>query len=239
MSDNKLDLIAQLLAKAESTTPEEAEALTEHAERLMVKYGIEQAMIDDRRARLGRTHEKIVERRRTFTGVYAADLRELGAQVAFGLDSIRPLQSKTWDGELVLHLVGYESDVEQAVVLISSLQVQAMVAMRDWWKQHRHQYASAPESGRRRARSGFVRGFGAGARRRITANRLTLIEEAGSGAELVLVNRRDRIDEHIGTTRKARKRADADTAGYVNGYRAGQEANTGERALTGGKALTS
>lgn len=34
MSEKKLDLIAQLLAKAERTTPEEAQALTEHAERL-------------------------------------------------------------------------------------------------------------------------------------------------------------------------------------------------------------
>lgn len=238
MSDSKLDLIAQLLAKAESTTPEEAEALTEHAERLMLKYGIEQAMIDDRRARLGQTHEEIVERRRAFTGSYAVDFRELGAQVAFGLGTMRPLQSKTWDGALTLHLVGYESDVDQAVVLISSLQVQGMVAMRAWWKQVRQQYSWGTESEKRRARSGFLRGFAAGVRQRIAANRLTIIEETGSGAELVLVNRRDRIDEHIGSTRKARKRSGADSAGYANGYWAGQEANTGDRELTHGKALT-
>lgn len=239
MSDNKLDLIAQLLSKAESTTPEEAEALTEHAERLMVKYGVEQAMIDDRRARLGQTHEQIVERRRAFTGVYAADFRELGAQVAFGLGTMRPLQSKNWDGAHVLHLVGYESDVDQAVVLISSLQVQGMVAMREWWKQVRQRHAWGSESEKRRARSGFLRGFAAGARQRIAANKLTIIEEAGSGAELVLVNRRDRIDEHIGRTRKARKRGSVDAAGYTHGYRAGHEANTGDRELTHRKALTS
>ena len=75
MSEAKLDLIAKLLAKAEQTTPEEAEALTEHAERLMVKYGIEQARIDERRARLGQTQEEIVKERMLFTGAYARHAR--------------------------------------------------------------------------------------------------------------------------------------------------------------------
>lgn len=238
MSEGKLDLIAKLLAKAERTTPEEAEALTEAAERLMIKYGIEQAMVDERRARAGQAQEKIIEAKRAFSGVYGIDMRDLGAQVAFGLGTLRPLQSKTWDGSYVLHLVGFESDVHQAQTLVASLELQAMVAMRAWWARERDAYAWYSESEKRRARSGFIRGFGSGVRARIAANRRTLVEEAGSGTDLVLASRLDRVSATIGELSKARERQKADTYAYADGREAGQEANTGERAMTQGKALT-
>ncbi|MGO1920858.1 MAG: DUF2786 domain-containing protein, partial [Microbacterium sp.] len=106
MSESKMDLIAKLLAKAESTTPEEAEALTEHAERLMVKYGIEQARLDARRAKLGQAREEIVQEQMVFTGSYARDIRELGGNVAFALGSIRPMQSERPGGGFILYFVG-------------------------------------------------------------------------------------------------------------------------------------
>lgn len=231
MNEKKLDLIARLLAKAEQTTPEEAEALTEHAERLMVRYGIEQAMINDRRARLGQTQEQIVQEGKTFRGVYAPDFIELGAQVAFALGTLRPLQSKTWDGGRVLYLVGYESDVRQALVLIASLEVQGMVAMRTWWARNRARLAHRTDAQKRRARSGFLRGFALGVRTRIEANRRTIIEEAGTGTDLVLASRLDRVNEHVGKVGKARTRKNADGTGFHSGVTAGQNANTGERAL--------
>lgn len=239
MSEKKLDLIAQLLAKAERTTPEEAEALTEHAARLMVKYGIEQARIDERRAKLGQASEKIIEARKLFTGVYAMDLRDLGVQVAFGLGTLRPLVSKTWKGLPVLHLVGFESDVQQAQVLIASLEVQAMIAMRAWWAEERSFFSFYTESEKRRARSGFLRGFGNGAAARIRSNRATVIAESGSGTDLVLLSRRERVDQlvdarDIGT---ARKRQEADESSFYDGDRAGREANTGEKAVGTGKAI--
>ena len=91
MNQAKIDLIAKLLAKAESTTPEEAEALTEHAERLMLKYGIEQARIDEQRFRDGGAQDEIVQEQMLFTGAYARDIRELGALIAHALGSLHPL----------------------------------------------------------------------------------------------------------------------------------------------------
>lgn len=239
MSDKKLDLIAQLLAKAESTTPEEAEALTEHAERLMIKYGIEQARIDERRAKLGQASEKIIEARRLFTGTYARDLRDIGIAVAFGLGTLRPLQANLPGVGVILFLVGFESDVRQAETLISSLEVQGMVALRAWWRNNRVYYDGLSESDKRRARGGFLRGFGSGARRRIEANRQTIIEEAGTGTDLVLASRKARVDAVLDARniRSARAREEADQWAYVDGIRAGEEANTGERAMTSGKAL--
>lgn len=51
--DKVSERIALLLNKAERTTPEEAEALTAAAEKLMLKYGIEQAHIDAKRRAAG------------------------------------------------------------------------------------------------------------------------------------------------------------------------------------------
>ncbi|GAA4783398.1 DUF2786 domain-containing protein [Microbacterium gilvum] len=233
MSDHKLDLIAKLLAKAESTTPEEAEALTEHAERLMVKYGIDRARIDARRAREGRSQESVVMERMLSTGAYARELRDLGAIVADALGTLRPLQAEPAGAGAILYLVGFSSDVQQALVLIESLRVQALVAMRRWWSRERDAWRWASESERRRARRGFILGFGVGAAARIRENRRVVVEEAGTGTELVLASRRARVDAYVDTlaTTKARSRRSADGRGFASGHLSGRAANTGEAAL--------
>ena len=238
MGDDKLDLITKLLAKAESTTPEEAEALTEHAERLMVKYGIEQARIDERRAHAGQSREEIVQEQVSFVGSYARDMRELGIGISRALGTLRLLQAD-FGAVSVLYLVGYQSDVQQARILTASLQVQAMVAMRTWWKERRDDYRWSSDSERRRARSGFVRGFGAGAASRIAESRRSIVEESGSGTELVLTSRRERVDavaDGMGS-RRARRRHGADAGAFVHGHRSGREAQTGGRPVTGGRGL--
>ncbi|UWF77598.1 DUF2786 domain-containing protein [Microbacterium neungamense] len=236
MTEAKLDLITKLLAKAESTTPEEAEALTEHAERLMLKYGIEQARIDARRAERGQPQEEIVKERMLFTGVYARDVREIGAGVANALDSIRPLYGERPGGGMLLFLVGYASDVRQARLLIESLQVQAMVAMRAWWAIERHRYWWEPDAEKRRARSGFLRGFGVGVAARIRENRRAIVEASGTGTDLVLASRRERVDAVARTMARgyARRRQGADAYAFARGRISGSEANTGERAVPPG-----
>ncbi|MBO0981198.1 DUF2786 domain-containing protein [Microbacterium sp. SD291] len=240
MTEAKLDLIAKLLAKAESTTPEEAEALTEHAERLMVKYGIEQARLDARRERLGQQQEEIVQERMLFTGAYARDVRELGAGVALALGTIRPMYSEQPGVGALLYFVGFASDVRQAKILTASLQVQAMVAMRAWWATERGLYGLSLENDRRRARSGFVRGFGVGAATRIRESRRVLVEEAGPGTDVVLASRRDRVDAAAEALSrgKSRRRQGADARSFAVGHRSGREANTGERAVSPGRGVT-
>lgn len=242
MSEKKIDLIAQLLAKAESTTPEEAEALTAHAERLMVKYAIDQAVIDARRAREGKSHEQIIQVPIRFEGVYRNDFLEMGAAVVWALGSMRVLQSKR-DTHTVMYIVGFESDAKQAEVLVRSLQVQAIVALKAWWYVARYtpQYEYMRENLKKHARRQFVRAFGQGAGARITENRATAIEEAGNGTDLVLVERGSKVDEFVDgmTLRKNRDKghrhwdSGAQTAGNV----AGRNANTGERSMTQGRGL--
>ncbi len=228
MTEAKLDLIAKLLTKAESTTPEEAEALTEHAERLIVKYGIEQAQIDERRGRLGQTREQIVTERMLFRGVYAKDLREIGLGVAYGLGAVRPILAE-YPPIAGLLLVGHSSDLTQVQTLTASLQVQATVAMRAWWIEHRDLYAGQREGGKRRARSGFIRGFAAGAMNRIEESRRAAVEESGSGTELGLTSRRSRVDAAVDdmATKHARRRRGADPGSFAHGHRSGLDAQTG------------
>ncbi|MGM7698514.1 DUF2786 domain-containing protein [Microbacterium sp. A84] len=239
MSEAKLDLIAKLLAKAESTTPEEAEALTEHAERLMVKYGIEQARLDARRAQIGQTREEITQERMLFTGVYARDIRELGGNVAFALGSIRPMQAEHPGGGMILYFVGFTSDVHQAKILTASLQVQAMVAMRAWWAGQRELYRRHSESEKRRARSGFIRGFGIGASQRLRESRRVIIEESSTGTDVVLASRRDQVDTFFNDIPhvRARARQGADLSAFTHGHRSGRDANTGGKSLTPGRGL--
>ena len=239
MSEKKIDLIAQMLAKAESTTPEEAEALMEHAERLMIKYSIDQAVIDSRRA-TGQ-EEKIVTVKIQFSGAYRLDHTRLGASVANALGNLRLLQSTYKNKFSWLHIIGFESDVRQAETLIRSLQVQSMVATRAWWKTHKGEYSLYTSYDQEAARRSFVVGFGAGAGERIRASRQQVVAEAGTGTELVLVSREAKVQAHFDTlqTRPSRARGGKGSPeARVSGYQAGQQANTGEKSLSQGRAVS-
>ena len=240
MNEKKADLIAQLLAKAESTTPEEAEALTAAAERMMVKYMIDQATIDERRAKKGQAAEKIVEIRLDFTGAYRIELVNLSASVIYGLGSLRALQYTGNPRQASVWVIGFESDATQAAALIRSLHVQSMVALRQWWNENREDYRYETAYLKGRARESFIRGFGAGAGKRIRENRRTIISEAGTGTDLVLASRDARVQSYLNekNTRRGRSRsATAGGASFAGGYIAGQQANTGERQMTQGRGI--
>lgn len=234
MSDKKITLIAQLLAKAEATTPEEAEALTEHAERLMIKYGIDQAVINERRATTGNVSEKIVTVLVKFTGSYRLEHTHIGHMAANGLGNIKCLMSTFKNASSTLYLIGFESDVAQAQILIASLQVQSAVATRVWWRLNKGMFSMASTYDQEAARRSFVRGFGTGAGVRIRNNRKTLVEEAGTGTELVLVSREAKVQsyfDNIATSRNKRRGGKSDSFAAGQGYAAGQNANTGEKVV--------
>lgn len=235
------ELIAQLLAKAESTTPEEAEALTEHAERLMIKHMIDQSVIDARRAKAGNDSEKIITVVRDYRGNLAGENQHIGISVIRGMGTVKPMVSVS-PKYFHLHVVGFESDVKQACLLMDSLEIQAVVAMRAWWKEHKEEHAWMTPYNQEKARRSFVHGFGTGAGARMKANRATIIEQAGTGTELVLVDRTKQVADAVAamSTGKARGRSGGFAHANSQGYAAGQQANTGERGVGAGrKALGS
>lgn len=233
MSESKIELIARLLAKAESTTPHEAEALTQHAERLMVKYAIDQAVIDARRAKEGKSHEAIIEVKVPFEGTYRDALMEMGNCAILALGQMRTLQSRVGNRTL-LWIIGFEGDVKQAETLVRSLHVQALLAQKQWWRENAPAYRFGSDWDRRKARQDFIIGFGYGVYGRISENRLTTIEEAGNGTELVLLDRKALVDQFVDDMdiRKAREgNRKTDGRAANAGAQAGRKARTGEREV--------
>lgn len=243
MSDKKIDLIAQLLAKAESTTPEEAEALTAAAEKLMVKYAIDMAVIEERRAKKGEASEKVVTRFIHFKGAYRGELLHLAQCVANGLGTLRFLQNTSGNKGKVFtgYLIGFESDVDQAEILINSLQLQAAVAVRAWWKSNSSSYSIESAYNQEKARRSFVYGFGTGVGVRLIGIRLETVEESKAGTELVLANRLVKVNEYVDSQynpKNARSRtATSGGSAAHEGREAGKRANIGSKAMTQGRGV--
>lgn len=235
-SEKIADKIKKLLSKAERTTPEEAEALTEAAERLMMKYSIDQAMIDARKAK-GEREVEIVMAYVIVDGIYKQALMQIAYQMALGLDVVKVCISGRYQDRKyhdAIMIVGLKSDVEQAEILFTSLMMQSMVAMRQWYKTcPEKNYMSKMELFKTR-RSFFI-GFGHGVRQRLDRVRLSALRSAGGGSELALRDRgalaKDWMDKNLSLT-KAKGRIEVTGNGYHEGQQAGLVANTGGSSVS-------
>lgn len=152
------DKIAKLLRKAESTTPEEAEALIAKAQQLMTEYAIDEALLA--KARGEEVTEEIVEEDITYKGVYHAALFDIGYAIALANDC-RGLIGK--HGKYTrLHVIGFKSDVERVRMLDASVQIQAVGALTKWWSEQDSSWMTAMDKfkARREFLFGFARGLG-------------------------------------------------------------------------------
>lgn len=237
-ADKMADRIAQLLAKAEKCGPEEAEALTAAAVERMQKYGITKAAIEARRAGQGnsRADEKIVQKSIELDGIYSKLLVHGFNEVVSALGEMRVTFS-SWKNSASVHIIGYESDVDQAVLLLGSLQLQSVVALTTWWKGLDYRPSGTPGWTMRKS---FVTGFFRGAARRIRDNKLKVVEavnqQVGSGTELVLLNRDTAVQKYMDNLFGDRKlkTAKAPKIGYdglYDGIAAGRNANTGDSQI--------
>lgn len=225
--------IALLLKKAESTdSPQEAEALTEAAEKLMIKHGIERAMLDMEHDK----KEEIVVIKHLFTGIYGFEKMVGAVEVAtsLGLRGYYIDSRKSYRKEnrgVILCIVGFKSDAEDALQLVLSLDLQCAVALKAWGKTELPTWYSGME--KYKARRSFIEYFGRGAAKRIKSNRKQVIEEAATGTDLVLVSRSEQVDNFYADLglRSSANRRDSSFTGMGAGFAAGQNANTGERAI--------
>lgn len=219
----KRELIAQMLAKAESTNfPEEADAFLKQAERMMVKFGIEQAEIDAERGKLGQSMEDIVVKNYEFAGTYKEGrfMGYYGVATAFNsVHAIRSRGATTW----TMHLIGAESDVDQIIRLFDSMTIQSDVAMKAWWMNFwRKEYMSASE--KRMERRTFIMGFAKEVERRIKA----IYQEESAGKELILVGRKERAQEEANKRFKTKTERSRLTQG--SDYAAGAGRLAGQKA---------
>lgn len=224
-----LELITQLLAKAESTPyPAEAQTFQEHAERLMVRYGIQQAALDAEAGKAGRPQEAMVEERVELTGAYRVGQARGFIAIAMAFDTVQVLQATASDRK-VIYLIGAESDVGAIRRLFTSLLVQLEMAMSAWWVGYPMKaYLSGHE--RTLERRQFQLGFLATVAGRIAALYKEEAADGIPGNDLVLASRKERADHHAQSlypqTRAARRQAMAH--GSANAHAAGSSA--GQRA---------
>lgn len=234
MGDSKLDVVRKLLAKAEhpSTPAAEAEALSAKAEELMARYAIDQALLMADSPGKGRPESQVVHVPAPYLG---PKVRLLGAVAsAYDVRSAYVVQSGGGDRVGRVTLVGYRSDLQVVEVLFTSLLLQATAAM-----------LREDDGGRPRSfRQSFLLGFAARVGQRLRRTRLVARQEAtaerGTGAELVLVDRRQAVDSayrEMFPRLRAVRMSSSNYDGSWAGQRAGDTASlsTGRNAMGGGR----
>lgn len=239
-----MDMVAKLLAKAESTTPEEAQALTERAEQIMAKYSIDVAVLNARRASRGeKVDEKITRWTFEFHGTYHRGLlytfEMIGSALGFKTSFQR---GPNWSA---LTIMGFESDVEMGQLLLTSLQLQLTSALTAWWKEYDGKSYMTPMQ-KFKARRSFMFSFGEGVSYRIyTRQRAALAEaeESTPGATLAVRDRGQLVQDaydalNIKSVKVKIEMTDVNAE--MEGYEAGRNADIGDSRVTSGKtAITS
>ena len=215
--EQQLARVRALLAKAESTTPEEAELLTAKAESLIVAHAIELGELTES------ARPAVVLRSWSWTDASAIGRRRL---VMSAVDAI-PGAYALYNAEKVAQSVRVWAEQTATLDLVDSLLVQAQTALDLWWLMQ----DKDPIFGRRDTRkSNFLWGFGVGVARRFEA----LKAASGPGAALVLADASRRVREHAEGAVKitSGRRSQVETSeGFAAGVVAGEDADTGGRAL--------
>lgn len=226
------DKIAKLLAKAEGTdNPDEAKTYSEAAERLMLKWGIEAAELE---AAGEIKPEEIVTRSVVFTGDYARTWLEFATAAAQGFGALGPMVAKSRaSSAMTFYVVGHETDVTLFLQLLHSLQLQAMTAVRKWWRTAPEREWLTPWEGYQSRRS-FLLEYGYVVAARLSEIRRSTQQEASTGAALVLVDKAAKVQNHMdGLGLKAGKERGLDHgfSGRAAGAQAGREADIGQTTL--------
>jgi hypothetical protein len=227
--------IAALLKKAESTTPEEAEALTARAEQLMIKFNIDSAVQHAYRALNGKSvEEKIVEKSFTFTGTYHRALLYTFVDVATALGfKVTFRRGNNWSSMMIM---GFESDVTGGELIIASLQLQLVSALNTWWKTYDDKTWLRPME-KFKSRRSFMFAFGEAVCARVYLSRRNLIADAEvthPGTALAVRTREQKLAdayEALGVRTVKVKQEITDYDAYIEGYRAGENSDTGDKQV--------
>lgn len=230
--------IAGLLAKAERTDNEhERDTYTKKAETLMLRLGIERAELES----VGEVKpEEIVEESRLWTGNYAIVMVPFMSRVGRAFGNLSFIQSKNHNGmRRFSYVIGHKSEVEEFLVLIDSLNVQVMSALKRWQRENREERRYMTDMEKYTENRSFIEAFGVTVAERLRKTRRVEEAEATPGAALVLASKMDRVnewrDQQYGDSLRP-SRTGARTwgaSGAAGGAAAGERANLGEKGIGG------
>lgn len=235
MNESKMETIKGLLAKAEGTTnPHEAEAFTAKATDLMIKYGIERAMLDSRSDK----KEDITVIQFRVQDPYADVL--IPAIYGFARrynDAIDGFYTGRATNDRTLHFVGYPSDLDLLRILVSSLLIQSKAGLSHWIEEQGYAYSLKGRQEKWHDRRSYLQGFFHGAADKIMATRQAAEAAAEPGTAIVLADRAARVKEDM-AARQLRKSSGTKTYGHsgaVAGRRDGRNADLAQGGLGGGR----
>lgn len=235
MSESMNQKIQKLLRLAERAgTPEEAETASKMAERLMTKWGIEEAVL---RASMGEDAkpEAIVTKYGPLLSHILVKARvAVMSGVVKGMGNMKVWRTTVGKQGMVV-IMGYESDVDRALVLAESLLLQADHACAYWAK---HDPVALMLKGNQLlyAKRQFLFGFANEVQRRLTEMRTeeTAATTDSKSTALVLRDRGKEVDDYF-DSHGPQLRTGRSLKGGLTGGEAGREA--GRRATLGGTAL--
>jgi hypothetical protein len=246
------DKIAKLLAKAESTTPEEAELLTSKAQELMSKWAIDEAMVEAARG-FDQERNAIVHEEFVIVGIFRFPQAELLSYVLHANDLMyvllqdntpREIDGKLFKETRIRRATGFKSDMDRARFMFTSLQLQAMTAKDAWWRENK-EWAQHERKGGHYEQRQFLFSFAEAAGYRLYMAKLKAQQETekdlgqdiGAESSSVAIALRDKnalVDKayhdrypHLKTSR-AREFAGGSGAAASAGYAAGQKADLGQ-----------
>jgi hypothetical protein len=236
------------LAEDPGATQDERDLASAQAERLMLKHGIDEAMLpgDERPA------EQIVKETIFFGGAYARERAEMffrlvravklrGYHTGVGVRDRDILSGKIVNGDRCT-VVGYEGDVKSFMELMRSLDVQAAVGLKAWNKSHEWNYWE-DNAAKQLARKSWLYGFGVGAGQRIEESRRVIINEAPTGTAVALIDREREVADWLRANMKLSsgrgRRRTINGSASASGRSAGYSSNTGSKGLSGGRLALS
>lgn len=231
MSD-RLDTVRKLLAQAAGTDNEnEAQAFNDRAMQLMAQYGIDDAMLA---AVEGGRVEQFGQSEIRMHNPYSKQKSRLLNAVGNALNCKTVVYDNGKSTDRAI-LFGYDSDRERVEMLYTSLLLQATSQL---VHQHPGYWGESVAAYRRSWLDGFTNAVYA----RLMRAERSAVAETGNGAELVLVDRKTKVEQayreafpRLGTARPSKLSG----TGHYEGAAAGRRADLGVRAVGGQRrALT-
>lgn len=248
MAQNYTAKIVALQAKAndEACTGPEREALLEKINELMVKFAIDDALLDAAATAAHAPADKIVYEKFECPGLktYRWEFLYLGCEIAKAF-KVKGLYVTYYDDKFKkdqkLGLVGYSKDVEKVVFLWQALVTQSMLFLNDHVAQDMSKQKWTLYTGMQKYtyRRSFYTHFSKRVGERLTAlYRKEAETHSGESQALVLVDRQRMVDGWIDenlklSQMKARTISHAAAAG---GTAAANRANIGQGAFKGGQS---